>query len=145
DRILENPEPEQDQPEPEPVPAMPRQREHGWSGQVLSVASVPKPSTDDTTATKARETVWPPVEPAASEPERPQPPQPEQRQEASQQSGEDSQASSPNRPPLPKRVPQTHLAEGLREEPDPEEQSIVASPSRLASFRRAFKGGFENR
>src|SRR5690606_41596717 len=34
DRILENPEPEQDQPEPEPVPAMPRQREHGWSGQV---------------------------------------------------------------------------------------------------------------
>ena len=85
DRILENPEPEQDQPEPEPVPAMPRQREHGWSGQVLSVASVPKPSTDDTTATKARETVWPPaeppVEPAASEPERPQPPQPEQRQE----------------------------------------------------------------
>ena len=149
DRILENPEPEQDQPEPEPVPAMPRQREHGWSGQVLSVASVPKPSTDDTTATKARETVWPPaeppVEPAASEPERPQPPQPEQRQEASQQSGEDSQASSPKRPPLPKRVPQTHLAEGLREEPDPEEQSIVASPSRLASFRRAFKGGFENR
>src|SRR5690606_11834067 len=116
---------------------------------VFSVASVPKPSTDGTTATKTWETFWPPAEPpgepAASEPESPQPPQPAQRQRAAQQSCEDTQASPPARPPLPNTAPQTHLPEGLRAEPDPEEQSIVASPSRLASFRRAFKGGFENR
>jgi hypothetical protein len=48
-----------------------------------------------------------------------------------------------NRPSLPKRVPQTHLADGLKDDPDAEDQSMIASPSKLAGFRRAFRGGFD--
>ncbi len=49
-------------------------------------------------------------------------------------------AASGGRPPLPKRVPQSHLVDGLKEDPD-KEADVVASPSRLAGFRRAFQGG----
>lgn len=53
-------------------------------------------------------------------------------------------AGKGGRPELPKRVPQSHLVDGLKDDPDQEEQQVVAAPSKLAGFRRAFRGGFDD-
>ncbi|MGP4017663.1 sensor histidine kinase [Saccharopolyspora sp. 5N708] len=119
---------------------VPRPRELGWNGVMTDQ---PTPSAPKT-AESAYE--WPMAEPgqqsnpptaqfeAVVEPEPTPAPQPAAAPQRRRAAG--------GRPPLPKRVPQTHLADGLREDPDQEEQTVVASPSRLAGFRRAFRGGF---
>ncbi|GAB2753582.1 ATP-binding protein [Salinifilum aidingensis] len=50
-------------------------------------------------------------------------------------------AAGDDRPPLPRRVPQSHLVEGLRDEPEESSEDAIAKPSRLASFGRAFRSG----
>ncbi|MFC7339989.1 nitrate- and nitrite sensing domain-containing protein [Saccharopolyspora griseoalba] len=80
---------------------------------------------------------WPADEPApAAEPQREEPASEQPAPEPAPETGEDG------RPKLPKRVPQTHLVDGLKDDPDQEEQQVVAAPSKLAGFRRAFRGGF---
>lgn len=52
----------------------------------------------------------------------------------------DEGGAAPERPALPKRVPQSNLAEELKDDPD-DGGDVVALPSRMAGFRRAFRGG----
>ncbi|MHA6800301.1 sensor histidine kinase [Bounagaea algeriensis] len=63
---------------------------------------------------------------------------------SSDSSGEEAAptgASDDDRPALPRRVPQSHLVEGLRDEPEEHSDTAIAQPSRLASFGRAFRSG----
>ncbi|MER7013599.1 nitrate- and nitrite sensing domain-containing protein [Saccharopolyspora sp. NPDC000359] len=105
--------------------AVPQPRELSWNG-VMTDQPDPVPAAPADTAYE-----WPKSDPAPAEPaEAPAAaPQEEQRKPKG------------GRPPLPKRVPQANLADGLRDDPDQEEQGVVASPSKLAGFRRAFRGG----
>ena len=59
---------------------------------------------------------------------------------ASGEQRDDGSGGAAGRPALPKRVPQSNLAEGLKDDPDDEDE-VFASPSRMAGFRRAFRGG----
>ncbi|WP_170210386.1 sensor histidine kinase [Saccharopolyspora antimicrobica] len=104
--------------------AVPKPRELSWNGAMTDQPELPDPKP----AEAAYE--WPKADPAP-DPE-PAPAAPE----------EDRGKPKNARPPLPKRVPQQNLADGLRDEPDQEEQGVVATPSKLAGFRRAFRGGF---
>ncbi|MER7081730.1 sensor histidine kinase [Saccharopolyspora kobensis] len=104
--------------------AVPKPRELSWNGATTDQPEPPDPKP----AEAAYE--WPKADPAP-DPE-PAPAAPEEER------GKPKSA----RPPLPKRVPQQNLADGLRDEPDQEEQGVVATPSKLAGFRRAFRGGF---
>lgn len=159
DRILEEPEQSVAEHDPDPVPAVPAPRELSWNGVMTD-----RPETAMSTATADPPTwEWPTLEPNEPRPDRAEPnagaaagggqsdgtddtqERTATRQEAEhartgQQDTADGQSGSAGRPPLPKRVPQSNLVEGLKDDPDDEEE-VVASPSRLAGFRRAFRGG----
>ncbi|WP_139274141.1 sensor histidine kinase [Saccharopolyspora flava] len=92
---------------------VPRPRELGWDGTMSEQATSPGYEWPDTEA---------PAPDAAP--------------------GAKTEGGNGKRPALPKRVPQTHLADGLKDDPDAEEDQVIASPSKLAGFRRAFRGGF---
>ncbi|GGI87976.1 histidine kinase [Saccharopolyspora subtropica] len=117
---------------------VPRPRELSWNGVMTDQPTPPAPKPVETTYE------WPMAEPnpgsqtAQFEPV----PRPDPTPAPSPTPPSARRRPSSGRPPLPKRVPQTHLAEGLRDDPEQEEQAVVASPSRLAGFRRAFRGGF---
>jgi signal transduction histidine kinase len=100
---------------------VPQPRELGWNGTMTDQSTAPG------RATETPDHEWPAE---AS-------PAPERQAERGKGGGK------ANRPSLPKRVPQTHLADGLKDDPDAEDQSMIASPSKLAGFRRAFRGGFD--
>ncbi|RRO19962.1 histidine kinase [Saccharopolyspora rhizosphaerae] len=113
--------------EPQPIngaragrTAVPQPREMSWDGRMTDQ---PATGADDTSADASTGSAA-----ALDEPAQDQGPQREEQ----------------NRPALPKRVPQTHLADGLQDDPDAEE-AVVASPSKLAGFRRAFRGGVDER
>ncbi|GAA2362065.1 ATP-binding protein [Saccharopolyspora halophila] len=143
-------------------PAVPRPREFASGGDVPRSA-----------ASRSGETPveWPAAEPAgpsaaAASEQAPETPvmnrragskQSEAQQSASQQGktqqGQTQQdepervgksAGKGGRPALPKRVPQSHLVDGLKDDPDQEEEQVVAAPSKLAGFRRAFRGGSDD-
>ncbi|MEV0697162.1 nitrate- and nitrite sensing domain-containing protein [Saccharopolyspora sp. NPDC050389] len=129
---------------------VPRPRELSWNGvmtdQPTQTPSAPEPKPAETTYEWPVSEPSPQANPATTqfEPLPPEPapaPAPAAPAPAPMPSSERRRAAG-GRPPLPKRVPQTHLADGLRDDPDQEEQAIVASPSKLAGFRRAFRGGF---
>ncbi|KAA5838156.1 nitrate- and nitrite sensing domain-containing protein [Saccharopolyspora hirsuta] len=103
--------------------AVPQPRELSWNG-VMTDQPDPAAAAPAETAYE-----WPQSDPAPEPAADPAAVQEEQRKPKS------------GRPPLPKRVPQANLADGLRDDPDQEEQGVVASPSKLAGFRRAFRGG----
>lgn len=91
----------------------------------------PAPATQGPTETTVE---WPKTDPAAEPAPEPGPAAPQQGEQRKPAGG---------RPPLPKRVPQANLAEGLRDDPD-QDENVVATPSKLAGFRRAFRGGFDD-
>jgi signal transduction histidine kinase len=115
---------------------VPQPRELSWNGGVTDQLTPPAPEPVET----AYE--WPASEPI------PQASPPTTEIEPVPQANDSGPAPAPRRraaggrPSLPKRVPQTHLADGLRDDPDLEEQGVVGTPSKLAGFRRAFRGGF---
>ncbi|MDA3650270.1 nitrate- and nitrite sensing domain-containing protein [Saccharopolyspora indica] len=104
------------------LPVVPKPRELSWNGAVAEqsapAASVPAETTYE----------WPESDPAPAVEPGPE--------------GDEQDEPKNARPPLPKRVPQQSLADGLRDDPDQDEQGVVATPSKLAGFRRAFRGGF---
>lgn len=118
---------------------VPKPRELSWNGVMTDQPTPPAPEPVETTYE------WPKSEPAPqADPPRLEPaPQPDPTPAPLPESPVERRRAAGGRPALPKRVPQTHLAEGLRDEPDQEEQSVIASPTRLAGFRRAFRGGFD--
>nr|WP_228047174.1 nitrate- and nitrite sensing domain-containing protein [Saccharopolyspora sp. HNM0983] len=141
DRILEEPEHRVAEHETRPAATVPAPRELSWNGVMTD-----QPETAVSPATAEPPTwEWPVLEPNRPEPERSAEPPADDADrgsapESAQQSDSGGEAGSGGRPPLPKRVPQSNLAEGLKDDPDNEEE-VVATPSRLAGFRRAFRGG----
>lgn len=108
--------------------AVPQPRELSWNGDMTDQ---PAPATQGPTETTVE---WPKTDPAAEPAPEPGPAAPQQGEQRKPAGG---------RPPLPKRVPQANLAEGLRDDPD-QDENVVATPSKLAGFRRAFRGGFDD-
>ena len=104
---------------------VPQQRELSWNGSMTDQSTAPG------RAASPAGYEWPAAESPGQEP-------------AAEPDGEpEAEHGNGNRPALPKRVPQTHLADGLKDDPDAEDLGVVASPSKLAGFRRAFRGGFD--
>ncbi|MFI0464458.1 nitrate- and nitrite sensing domain-containing protein [Saccharopolyspora sp. 5N102] len=124
---------------------VPRPRELSWNGvmtdQPTQAPSAPEPKPAETTYEWPVSEPIPQANPATTQFE-PLPPEPTPAPAPAPMPSSERRRAAGGRPPLPKRVPQTHLADGLRDDPDQEEQAIVASPSKLAGFRRAFRGGF---
>ncbi|QIZ33659.1 nitrate- and nitrite sensing domain-containing protein [Saccharopolyspora sp. ASAGF58] len=119
---------------------VPQSRELSWNGAMTDQPTPPAPEPVETTYEWPKSEIAPQADPPRFEPaSQPDPnpaPLPEPPAERRRAAG--------GRPALPKRVPQTHLVEGLRDDPDHEEQAVIASPTRLAGFRRAFRGGFDD-
>lgn len=143
DRILEVPERGVAEHGPEPAPVVPAPRELGWNGVMTD-----RPENAVSAATAEPPTwEWPVLEPNEQEPAAGAPAGGEQRerqdgpqQEAAGGQRDEGTSGAAGRPALPKRVPQSNLAEGLKDDPDDQDE-VVASPSRMAGFRRAFRGG----
>jgi signal transduction histidine kinase len=116
---------------------VPQPRELSWNGGMTDQPTPPASEPVETTYE------WPMSEPTpqASPPTTEIEAVPQADPSPALQSAERRRAAG-GRPSLPKRVPQTHLADGLRDDPDLEDQGVVGSPSKLAGFRRAFRGGF---
>ncbi|MGW3472238.1 nitrate- and nitrite sensing domain-containing protein [Saccharopolyspora sp. NPDC000995] len=119
---------------------VPQARELSWNGVMIDQRTPPAPEAVETTYE------WPKSEPApqTAPPRFQLVPQPDPNPGPLPESAAERPRAAGGRPALPKRVPQTHLAEGLRDEPEQEEQAYIASPTRLAGFRRAFRGGFDD-